>query len=157
MATADDRSRRSDERLGRALGDLSSALARTGFGALNSVVGPLVRRGIASPLPVGVGAVVVVTTGRRSGEPREVPLMSARVGDVLVVSTVRRSSHWILNIEASPEVTVWIDGEQREGIAEVRRLPGADMALIRLGRRVGPEPDGSDAQSAAARRRSSAA
>jgi hypothetical protein len=130
--------------------ELSRAVARTGFGALNSIVGPLVRRGVASPLPLGVGVIVLSTTGRLSGEQREVPLVAARVGEVLVVSTVRRGSSWIRNAEESPDVRVWVHGTEYHAVAEVRRLTGVDVALLRLGERV-------DGQSRAARTRSSAA
>jgi len=118
--------------VGRSMLDLSNALTRSGFGALNSVVRPLVRRGLGSPFPIGVGAVILSTTGRRSGEQREVPLVSARVGDTLLVSTVRKSSNWIRNAARSPDVRVWVDGAEREGMAEVRHLPGLDVAFIRL-------------------------
>jgi hypothetical protein len=114
------------------LRQLSASLTRTGFGALNGVVRPLVRRGLGSPLPVGVGTVLLGTTGRMSGELREVPLVSVRVGDTLIVSTVRTRSNWIRNAEASPSVHVWVDGVERSGVAEVHHLPRLDVAVVRL-------------------------
>jgi hypothetical protein len=114
------------------LRQLSGSLTRTGFGVLNSVVRPLVRRGLGSPLPLGVGTVLLATTGRQSGELREVPLLSARLGDSLVVSTVRTRSNWIRNAEVSPTVRVWVDGIERTGVAEVHHLPRLDVAVVRL-------------------------
>nr|WHW29302.1 hypothetical protein [uncultured bacterium] len=98
-------------------------LTRASFRALNSVVKPIVEAGAGNPLPLGMGAVVLETVGRKSGLPREVPLLANRVGNSLVVTTVRGNSLWIKNIEANPKVAVQLFGERREGTACVRRGP----------------------------------
>lgn len=98
-------------------------LSQAGFRALNSVVKPAVQAGAANPLPVGFGAVVLETIGRKSGLPREVPLLAKRFGNTLVVTTVRSNSLWIKNIEADPNVAVHLLGTRREGTATVRRGP----------------------------------
>ncbi len=91
------------------------------FRALNSVLLPAVRSGVASPLPVGLGLVVVETTGRKSGLSRQVPLVAFRAGDDITVSTVRSDSQWLANLEASPEAAVWRNGVRRDVTATVQR------------------------------------
>lgn len=105
------------------LGDAQAALTRTAFNTLNAVVRPAVRAGVGNPLPIGGGAIVLEVTGRSSGEPRQVPLLSTRLGDRLLVSTVRSDSQWLRNIEADPRVVVHLAGQRRDATASVTRGP----------------------------------
>ena len=93
------------------------------FRSLNRVVKPLVKAGIGSPLPLGLGAVVMEATGRVSGERREVPLVGLRLGDTVVVSTVRERSQWLKNVEADDRTAVWYCGRRHDTTAAVRRGP----------------------------------
>jgi hypothetical protein len=102
------------------------------FGPLNRLVAPLARSGLAGPLPVGVGLVLLETTGRRSGLMREVPLLSARIGNRLVVSTVRSDSQWVRNLAVDPEPAVWVGGRPRPADATVKRGP-VNLAVLELG------------------------
>ena len=102
-----------------AIDQLSTSLTSQAFRALNRVVLPLARAGWGSPLPVGVGVVVLETTGRVSREPRQVPLIAARIGRHVHVSTVRPSSQWLKNLEAEPDVSVWVGGRKRAASGQV--------------------------------------
>lgn len=103
--------------------NITDPIARRGFAALNRIVRPVVQAGIGNPLPIGAGALVLETTGRRSGLPRPVPVLSTRLGDTLTVSTVRSDSQWIRNAEADPNVAVWLGGSRRDAVATVNRGP----------------------------------
>lgn len=116
------------------MNDLQEARAeatRAGFRALNSIVEPAVKAGMANPLPVGSGAVILETIGRSSGLRRRVPLLASRLGDRLVVSTVRGDSQWLRNVEANPDVKVWLAGKPRSATACVTRGP-LNVAVLKL-------------------------
>ena len=114
--------------------NLLDQTSKAGFNALNAVARPLLKLGVGSPWPVGAGLVVLETTGRVSGLKREVPLVATRVGDRVFVSTVRRRSQWVRNLEATPAAGVWVAGRKREATATatVRRGP-FDVATLALG------------------------
>ncbi len=102
----------------------TQTLTRNAFRTLNSVVLPTVKAGIGSPiLPMSAGLIVLETTGRKSGEPRQVPLVATRLGDRIIVSTVRGNSLWIKNLEADPSAGVWLGGRKRSATAQIDRGP----------------------------------
>jgi deazaflavin-dependent oxidoreductase (nitroreductase family) len=116
------------------------------FRTLNRFIEPAVRAGLGSSL-AGPGAYVVETTGHRSGLPRRVPLLAKRVGDSILVSTIRDDSQWIRNLEHHPYADVWIAGRPRRAAATVVRLPGATIARLRLQPSSPPDhpqPEGAD-------------
>ena len=71
----------------------------------------------SAPPPVGI----LTTIGRKSGQPRESPLLFLREGDrvVLVASQGGRATNpmWYLNIKANPQVTFQIKSEKLNLVA----------------------------------------
>src|SRR4029079_12685690 len=80
---------------------------------MNPVVAALDRLGIRSSL-----VVELETIGRKSGEPRRVPLAGRVDGnDLWVISQHGRRAGWAYNIAANPSVRVRVDNEWRTGTA----------------------------------------
>ncbi len=100
------------------------------FRLLNTFVAPMVKAGAGNPLPIGGGSVVVETIGRVSGQLREVPLLSMRLGDHILVSTVRDDSQWLRNLEADDRSAVWLFGRRRTARAvSIERGPISIVVL----------------------------
>lgn len=116
-------------------------LTQTAFRTLNRFVRPLVKAGVGSPLPIGLGAVVLESTGRVSGKTRDVPVLGLRLGDRVVVSTVRGDSQWLRNLEADDAAGVWYCGQRRDAVAAVRRGPLNVVTLTAVAE-AGGSPDG---------------
>jgi deazaflavin-dependent oxidoreductase (nitroreductase family) len=76
--------------------------------------------------------VLVETTGARSGEQRDIPLLALRLGDTMAVSTVRSRSQWIANVEAEPKVDVWLFRRMRPATSRVVTLGGVRVAVLQL-------------------------
>jgi deazaflavin-dependent oxidoreductase (nitroreductase family) len=106
---------------------------------VNPVVRAAARAGI--PLPL---VVILETRGRKSGQPRRVPVGKALDGDTLwVVAEHGRKAAYVKNIEADPHVRVRVGRRWRAGIARVlydddwrlrqRQLPNkVNSAVVRL-------------------------
>ena len=120
-----------DALLSRALRPLNSAAA---FRALNRAVKPAVRAGLFSPPPIGVGAVLLTTTGRQTGKARQVPVAAFRIGSRVYVSTVRGASHWMANLEAEPNAKIEFGGRSCDGVASIDQLGPLRVAGLQLSR-----------------------
>jgi deazaflavin-dependent oxidoreductase (nitroreductase family) len=88
------------------------------------LLNPLVRAAARLGLPLPT-VVLLETTGRRSGQPRRVPVGKALEGDTLwVVAEHGHRAGYVRNIEANPRVRVRVGRRWRTGTARV--LPDDD-------------------------------
>jgi len=64
----------------------------------------------------GTQTLILTTTGRKSGEPRPMPLIYGRHGDDYLVVASRGGSPthplWYLNLDANPDVDVQVKGDK---------------------------------------------
>ena len=105
----------------------------------NRLVLAAVRAGLPTP-----SVVILETIGRRSGEPRRVPVSRLLEGDTLwIVTEHGRKAAYVRNIEANPRVRVRTGRRWRTGTAQVvsgvdwralqQRLPSKlNSAVVRL-------------------------
>ena len=89
------------------------------FESLNQLIDPMLRAGFGFPCFAPAGAILLETTGRRSGRKRTVPVLATRVGRLLLVSTARSRSQWMKNLAATPDVRYWLGGREYEAVAFV--------------------------------------
>jgi deazaflavin-dependent oxidoreductase (nitroreductase family) len=105
----------------------------------NRLVLAAARAGLPTP-----SVVILETTGRRSGIPRQVPVTRMLEGDTLwIVTEHGRKAAYVRNIEADPRVRVRVGRRWRSGTAHVlhdddwrtrqREMPGKlNSAMVRL-------------------------
>lgn len=86
---------------------------------LNDALTPALKLGLANPLPLTSGLVLLEVTGRKSGRVRTVPLVCTDYGTLLAVSTVRSNSQWVKNLAANPRAQLWLRGRQQQVTATV--------------------------------------
>lgn len=94
------------------------------------------RIGHRVPLTFGAGLPVVrlVTTGRRTGEPRTSVLLYVTMpsGDLAVAGSNFGSGDapaWTYNLDADPNATISIDGSAPEAVTAVRAASGEAPAI----------------------------
>jgi deazaflavin-dependent oxidoreductase (nitroreductase family) len=72
---------------------------------------------------LGVPALLLTTTGRRSGQPRTASLMYARDGERYLVTASNggadRPPAWLLNVRADPRVAIQVGRRRQDATATV--------------------------------------
>ena len=96
---------------------------RYAFKRFNPFMVGLFRLGLGWMLnfwPKVGGRIMVIThTGRKSGLPRRTPVNYAPIdGDLYCTAGFGATSDWYRNIQANPEVEVWLPRDWRRGSAE---------------------------------------
>ena len=80
---------------------------------------------------------ILTTTGRKSGLPRQTPLQYEQVGEDFYIASARGpQADWFRNLQAEPRVAVLVGGRQFPALAEAVTDPGriADFLALRLQR-----------------------
>jgi deazaflavin-dependent oxidoreductase (nitroreductase family) len=96
------------------------------------VFNPLVLAATRAGLPTPT-VVILETTGRRSGQPRRVPVTRMVEGDtVWIVTEHGRRAGYVLNIEADQRVRVRVGRRWRSGRARIVGPASAVPAMVRV-------------------------
>jgi deazaflavin-dependent oxidoreductase (nitroreductase family) len=77
----------------------------------------------------------LTTTGRTSGQPREIEIwfgLSPQAGVLYMLSGGRERSDWVKNLQREPRVSVRVGGETSDGRARVVADPDEDALARRL-------------------------
>ena len=91
---------------------------------VNPVVRPLIARGLFPPTQA-----LLETTGRKSGEPRRVPVGNGLRGDAFWLVTEHGwNADYVKNIQADPRVRVKVGRTWHSGTAEI--LPEEDPEVV---------------------------
>ena len=62
----------------------------------------------------------LTTTGRQTGQPREIEIwFTERGGNYYLIAEHREEAHWVRNIQAQPQVQVRVGDLRLEGTARV--------------------------------------
>ncbi|MGH7776541.1 MAG: nitroreductase family deazaflavin-dependent oxidoreductase, partial [Candidatus Dormibacterales bacterium] len=100
-------------------------------GRLLRLANPLVRRLISAGLPTGAPNVLLTTRGRRSGEPRTVPVGLLELDGRSFVQTSYGETGWVANLRADGEVAVTRPGGLRLPVQAVELSPEEGGVVLR--------------------------
>lgn len=102
------------------------------LGAANTWVYRASGGKIGGRFPGGAPVLLLTTIGRKSGQPRTVPLLYLRDGEHYVVVASKggmfTNPFWLENLDANPRVDVEISGSKR--VMHARRASEAEKAAL---------------------------
>jgi|GEM_PF-1234323 len=79
---------------------------------LNSILAPMIRAGLGSPLAFTPGVTLLEVAGRKSGKLRSTPLTCYLAGTLIIIGTVRPGAQWMQNLRATDDIHVWLWGQR---------------------------------------------
>lgn len=71
---------------------------------------PLIELGFGNPLLWPTGSVVVEVTDKDAARTYKLPLTATRIGNLLLLTSLRREAGWLQNMLATPKVRYWLAG-----------------------------------------------
>jgi deazaflavin-dependent oxidoreductase (nitroreductase family) len=101
----------------------------------------IVNPGIRALADISPWWVVLETTGRRSGEPRQVPLAKGPIDASVawLIAVHGEHSSFAHNISANPRVRLKVNGRWRSGTAGLAPYDPATVARFNAYGRIGPK------------------
>jgi hypothetical protein len=110
------------------------------FKTVGQSLTPLIEMGFANPLLWPTGAVVVEVTDKDSAKTYKLPLTATRIGNLILLTSLRRQAGWLQNLIVKPETRYWFAGRPRLATAVVLTpddepaadLPASATCLARL-------------------------
>ncbi len=80
---------------------------------------PWIEIGFGNPLLWPTGTVVVEVADKATGRKYKLPLTAVRLGDQILLTSLRRQASWLQNLMATPDVRSWFAGRPRNAKAMV--------------------------------------
>jgi hypothetical protein len=80
---------------------------------------PWIEMGFGNPLLWPTGAVVVEVADKATGQTYKLPLTATRIGNLILLTALRRDASWLQNLIATPDVRYWFAGQPRNAKALV--------------------------------------
>jgi deazaflavin-dependent oxidoreductase (nitroreductase family) len=83
------------------------------FRTLNKFLEPVIKVGVGFPGLSPVGAIILETRGRKSGQTYQTPVLASEFDDFLIISTARSRSQWVKNLAVTPQTRIWLRGQSQ--------------------------------------------
>jgi deazaflavin-dependent oxidoreductase (nitroreductase family) len=99
-------------------------------GGFLRLINPMVRRMVAAGVPTGAENILLTTRGRRSGQPRTVPVGMLKLEGRRFVQGSYGEGGWVGNLRAAGEATI-TTGSHREPVEAVELGPDEAAAILR--------------------------
>lgn len=80
---------------------------------------PWIEMGFGNPLLWPTGAVVVEVADNTTGRKYKLPLTATRIGNLILLTALRRDASWLQNLMVTPDVRYWFAGRPRNAKAFV--------------------------------------
>jgi deazaflavin-dependent oxidoreductase (nitroreductase family) len=99
------------------------------LGRFLRLLNPAVRRMIPRGVPTGAPNILLTVRGRKSGEPRTVPVGVVTLDGRRFIQSSYGETGWVRNLRANAEATV-TDGDRTEPVTVVELTPDEAAAIL---------------------------
>jgi deazaflavin-dependent oxidoreductase (nitroreductase family) len=99
-------------------------------GRLLRLVNPLTSRMISAGMPTGAPNILLTVRGRKSGEPRTIPVGIVEVEGRRFIQSTYGETGWVRNLRAAGAATI-TDGERSEPVLAIELPPDQGGAILR--------------------------